>query len=325
MSGKTNRNQQKKSDGITRRDFLKLAGVLGAGAVYSAYFTEIETVFGAVADGSKHMIWLQGASDTGCTISLLQGVNPDLIDAVTQFKIASDFNPTIMIPSGDAAVSTLKNAASGTTPLDILVVEGAIPTGNYCTIGESGGKPVPVETWVKTLGAKAKYVVAVGTCASFGGIPGGAPNPTGCRSVGTVLGRTVINIPGCPAHPDWVLLTLATILSGTSPSLDTRGMPRAFFSSEDMHDHCPLHDRYYEHDRFASRPGEMGCLMRLGCKGPDTRGDCPQRLWNNKTAFCMSGPWVNGVQTINAGAPCIGCTMPGFPDAFSPFSKVVDD
>lgn len=299
---------------IKRRDFLKLAGSMGAGAVYALYGTEMSRLF-AQSAGVNHVVWLQGSSDSGCTISLLQGVDPDLVDAITNFRLAVDFNPTLMIPSGDQALAALSRAASGAVPLDLLIVEGAVPAGDFCSVGEINGRPVTLETWVRTLSGRARRVVAVGTCAAFGGIPAAVPNPTNCRPVSAFVSRTkLINIPGCPAHPDWVLLTLATLLSGSTPSLDDRRRPKAFFG-EKLHDDCPLK----ELDK-ARELGQTGCLVDLGCRGKITQGDCPNRLWNNKTSFCMSGPVERRRPVYNAGAPCIGCTEPGFPDPpFSPF------
>ncbi len=300
---------------MKRRDFIKLAGSMGAGAVYALYGVELGRLFGQVASGQVHVVWLQGASDSGCTISLLQGVNPDLVDAITNFRLAIDFHPTLMVPAGEEAMRPLIEATSGVVPLDVLIVEGAIPAGSFCTVGEVGGVPVPIETWVKNLGARARWVVAAGTCAAFGGIPAAAPNPTNSRAVSALLpGKTVVNIPGCPVHPDWLLLTLATVLGGTTPALDSRGRPVQIFDHE-IHERCPLKDR-----NEASRLAQPGCLIKVGCRGPITRGDCPTRLWNNGTSFCMSGPWSGGTQLFEAGAPCIGCTEPGFPDPpFSPF------
>ncbi len=309
---KKNKNKQetksKKSSAISRRDFLKISGIVGAGTALALYSFDVKRVLSAAVDGQIHVVWIQGSSDTGCTVSLLQGVSPDLIDAVTQFRLAIDFHPTIMVPAGSEATNVLQQISTGIQPIDVLIVEGAIPDGAYCTVGEVNGTPVPVKTWVEQLGAKAKYVVAVGTCAAYGGIPGAAPNPTRCMSVSEVLpGKTVVNIPGCPAHPDWILLTLSTILGGTMPILDAQGRPTTFFH-EDVHDDCPREDDY-EGNRFAQNPSDQGCLLHLGCRGPKTRADCRSRKWNNHTNYCVA-----------AGAPCIGCTEPGFPDApFSPF------
>jgi hydrogenase small subunit len=304
---------------LKRRDFLKAAGMLGAGAAVEALSGDLRRVYAQVADGRKHLIWLVGSCDSGCTISWIQGVSPDLVDVLQQFRLAVDFNPTLMIPSGDAAVKALNSAAWGTVPLDVLVVEGAVPAGNFCSVGESAGSPVPFETWVKRLAVRAKSIVAVGTCASFGGISAAQPNPTRCLPVSPVVSpKKVINIPGCPAHPDWITLTLADVLSGTTPALDGHGRPTVFFRKE-VHELCPLKEN---DDVFAPSFSQAGCLRQLGCRGPITKADCPTRLWNNRTSFCISGPRSGGSELYPAGAPCIGCTEPGFPDPpFSPFYK----
>ena len=304
---------------LKRRDFLKAAGMLGAGAAVEALSGDLRRVYAQVADGRKHLIWLVGSCDSGCTISWIQGVNPDLVDVIREFRLAVDFNPTLMIPAGEEAMQALRSAASGTVPLDVLVVEGAVPQGYFCSLGENAGSPIPFENWVKRLAARAKSVVAVGTCASYGGIPAARPNPTNCRPVSTVVSsKKVINVPGCPAHPDWITLTLANVLSGISPALDGFNRPTAFFSKE-VHENCPLKEN---DDVYAPSFSQPGCLRRLGCRGPITKADCPTRLWNNRTSFCITGPIVGGQELYPAGAPCIGCTEPGFPDPpFSPFYK----
>ncbi len=310
---------------ITRRDFLKLSSTIGISAVISLYSPNIKRVFAEVnEEGGPHVIWLQGAGDTGCTISLLQGSgteeSPDLVDVIRMFRLSVDFQPTIMIPSGDQAIKTLEEAAEGIMPLDMLIVEGAIPEGNYCTVGEIGGNPVPFKDWVSILGSKAKHVVAVGTCAAFGGIPAAMPNPTGCISVAETLQKEVINIPGCPPHPDWITLTLATVLSGFNPKLDSLNRPKPFFQDK-IHTNCQLKRSCYDIEKYAVEPSDAGCLFRLGCKGKKTLGDCPIRHWNNSVSSCTSGLWSDeDTQVYPAGAPCIGCTEPEFPEnPFSPF------
>ncbi len=308
---------------LARRDFLKLVGVAGISAVIKLYSLDIASVFAQSTNESVHVIWLQGAGDTGCTMSWLQGADPDLVDVIRNFKLSVDFQPTIMIPSGDAAIKSLEDAAMGITPLDVLIVEGAVPTGHYCTVGEIAGTPVPFEDWVSVLAERAQYIVAVGTCAAFGGIPAAAPNPTGCRSVAETLGKNfdeIINIAGCPPHPDWITLTLATVLQGNTISLDKYGRPREFFRNN-IHTNCPL-KRRHEENKYAEYPSDEGCLINLGCKGksPGARGDCPTRLWNNQTSSCTAGKWIDNTQLYPAGAPCIGCTEPEFPEyPWSPF------
>ncbi|MFH1773860.1 MAG: hydrogenase small subunit [Methanobacteriota archaeon] len=285
---------------INRRDFLKLAGTIGVGAVLGTYKSEIADVFAQAADKGVKLVWLQGQGCTGCTVSLIQGTHPDLYDAILKLQVDIPFHPTIMAAAGKPAIDALE----AVNP-DILVIEGAVPNAEYC---EVGGKPF-VDV-VKTMAAKSGVVVAVGTCAAFGGIPAAKGNPTNARSVSKVLGKTVVNIPGCPAHPDWILLVAASVILGIIPELDDKGRPVAFFG-EEIHENCARRG-YYDKGDFAEDFTESDmsyekCLWKVGCKAPVTRADCAVRKWNNGVNVCM-----------NAGAPCIGCADPGFPDSVSP-------
>jgi len=311
----------------TRRQFLKATAVLGAAGVYSLYARDVAAVFSAAAQGDVHVVWFQGASDTGCTISLLQGTHPDLIDAITDFKLSVDFHPNIMFSEGDAAVRTLRDAAEGIKPLDVFILEGSVPEGNFGTVGEIDGEPVPMDSWVGMLASQAKYVVAVGTCAAFGGIPGASPFPTNARGLqfhqygkGGALGSDfrskaglpVINIPGCPPHPDWMILTLVDVLQGFAPDLDGFQRPKALFGRT-VHDQCPRLG-YYEKGEFAAKFGDLTCLWKLGCRGPISYADCPTIKWNNGVNSC----------TI-LGSGCRACVDPSFPDPpSSPFFKEVE-
>lgn len=174
------------------------------------------------------------------------------------------------------------------------------------------GQEVTALNAVTNLAPAAAAVICVGTCASFGGIPAGNPNPTGIRSVSEVSGVSTINIPGCPAHPDWVVGTVAQLLAGVVPELDTDGRPKLFFDSEThtIHRNCPR-----RHREEAESYGIEGlCLREVGCKGPQTQGDCYARQWNNGTNWC-----------IGANAVCLGCTQKGFPDQFTPFFSGKDE
>ena len=142
-------------------------------------------------------------------------------------------------------------------------------------------------------------MVAVGSCASFGGIPGAENNPTGAISAVQHLknqgvSTPAILIPGCPCHPDWLLGTLTHVLKVGIPPLDALGRPKAFFSRL-MHDQCARFPDY-EREKFAKTFGDEGCLFKLGCLGPITHTDCALRQWNGGVNSC-----------IRAGAPCTGC------------------
>jgi hydrogenase small subunit len=192
--------------------------------------------------------------------------------------------------------------------------------GVYGTVGEKEGREIPMVEWVKSLAEDAMAVVALGTCASYGGIFGAKPNPTGCIGVSALLDKVgistpVINVPGCPPHPDWFTGTVARVLLGGLPSaeeVDDDGRLLTFYGKL-IHENCPRR-AYFDEGKFAKKFGDEGCLHELGCKGPLTYADCPIRLWNNGQNWC-----------IGSGGVCIGCTQPEFPDLFSPMYVKVSD
>ncbi len=293
---------------IGRREFLKYC--IGSAAALGLPLSALGNLEKAFAAGTlPTVVWLNGANCTGCTVSLANRFSSqaptDIADLLVN-TIDLAFHPNLMGAVGDSAVDILKQATSGDF---ILAVDGGIPTafeGNACMVWTENGQEVTALKAVQTLAPKAKAVVSVGTCASFGGVPAGNPNPTGIKSVRDASGRSTINIPGCPTHPDWIVWTVAQLLSGTTVALDSYGRPATLFSSENMnvHERCPRDD-----SGEAQNFGEEGrCLKELGCKGPRTQADCPVRKWNSGTNWC-----------IGANAMCLGCTESGFPDKFSPF------
>lgn len=264
-------------------------------------------------------IWLQAAGCSGCSVSLLNTTNPSiknlLIDEVLPMKhLNLRFHPTIMAGAGKPVLEVLEESPQQAPGRYILIVEGAVPTagrGVYGSIGERDGEPVSMMTRILELATNASVVLAVGTCATSGGIPAAEPNPSGCVSVARLLGEhgintPVINIPGCPPHPDWFVGTVATVLlTGGPGELDEYGRPKAFYGKT-IHENCPRR-AYYDEGKFATKFGEPGCNYNLGCRGPVTYADCPLRLWNDRVNWC-----------VGCGSTCIGCTEAAFPDGLSP-------
>jgi hydrogenase small subunit len=256
--------------------------------------------------GGPPVIWLAASNCTGCTVSLANLVStqrPSNVGDLLINTINLAYHPNLMGAAGDLAVQSLRAAEAGAF---ILAVEGSIPTlydGKTCFLWSENGRDVTAMEAVMNLTPKAAHVLCIGTCSSFGGIPGASPNPTAAKSVKALTGRSTINIPGCPAHPDWIVGTIAKLLAGTAPTLDSYGRPRDYFSSR-VHDRCPRREA-----QWATTFGQEGrCLHNLGCKGVNTRADCATRQWNNKTNWC-----------VGANALCIGCTESRFPDFYSPF------
>ena len=296
---------------LTRREFLRAQAMAAAALGLSASgLTRLEQVL--AAEGAAPVVWLQAQDCTACSVSLLNSVRYATVDGLLLNTIDLNFHTTVMAAAGDLAVAAAQDTLNQGGY--ILVADGAIPTlegGRYCYLWEG----MTALDGVKAFAAKASWILAVGTCASYGGVCAGTPNPTGAQSVGQVLGNPskLINLPGCPPHPDWMVGTIAYLLGeGVAPALDSYRRPTGYYG-ERVHEECPLNDRYYEEGIFALYPGATGCLRKQGCRGPSTRADCPQRRWNAADA----GVGVNWC--IGAGGPCYGCTEPTFPDGMSPF------
>ncbi|MBD3321837.1 MAG: hydrogenase small subunit [Chitinivibrionales bacterium] len=254
------------------------------------------------------VIWLQGQSCSGCSISLLNSIDPDIASVITA-HISLNFHQTVSFGTGDAAVRVIHKAVQDKRDDFVLVVEGSIPAKSdlYCTLGQINGHHKGIREWIEQLGSQAKAVIAIGTCATYGGIPAAeiratGDNPTGATSLSEILPhRQVINVPGCPPHPDWMVGTLVQVVLKRRPGLDQYGRPLLYFS-ETVHDNCERL-KYYKQNKFAEHWGDEGCLYKLGCLGIDTHCDIPKRKW------------VGGVNSCTgSGSGCIGCTEPVFPD-----------
>lgn len=297
---------------LTRRDFLKAVGAvasaLGFGGPGMAGLRE--AIGGEAAQQGFPVVWLQAQGCSGCSVSLMNSIQYGSIADLLVETLDVKFHPTLMAASGALARSAAEDAydAGGY----VLVVEGAIPTaarGAYCSLWDG----MTALAGVRRYAGRASFIVGVGTCAAFGGVVAGAPNPTRARGLGSrFAGQRVINIPGCPVHPDWVVGTLAHVIAnGEAPALDRYGRPREFFSGK-LHEKCPLKGQ-----PEAEALGESGCLAGLGCKGRWCRADCPQRRWN------AAAPGEEGVNwCVGAGSPCYGCTEPTFPDGMSPLYQL---
>lgn len=253
----------------------------------------------------RNLVWLELDGCSGNIISIMNGTDPGFSYLISQMTNFIYCNSLIASEGTDAIQQLL-----GMVGRDfILAVEGAVSTkdnGFYSVIGRSSEGTVTGLWAVKQLGEAAAHVIAVGACASHGGVSAARPNPAGCTGVQSVLERKVIKLPGCPCHPDWFMGTLAYIILYGEPPLDENGCPLMFYSTT-IHDRCPRRS-YFDQGIFATKLGDKTCMFRLGCRGPITRIDCPVRLWNAHVN------WPVGDDT-----PCIGCAQFGFPDAMEPF------
>jgi hydrogenase small subunit len=273
-------------------------------------------------------VYIAGAACSGCSVSLLNALNPSvqnlLIDPIVPGKhVSLKFHATVMAGQGEPVIEVLKDISREKPNEFILLIDGSIPVaedGLYCRLGELDGKELTMKDMSADLARKALAVIGVGTCASFGGIPSGYPNPTGVKSVAAFLDdegieKPVINISGCPPHPDWMIGTIADVLINGLPTedkLDDALRPKAFFG-ELIHDNCPRRG-FFDAGQFAKKTSDPGCLYEIGCKGPVTYADCPTRKWNNGVNWC-----------IGSGAQCIGCVEPDFHDTLAPMFEKLDE
>ena len=273
-------------------------------------------------------VWIAGGTCGGCSVSVLNAVAPSiknvLIDELVPGRhISLKFHTNISAGSGDPVIKVIENVGEKNENEFLLIVEGAVSTaeeGIFCSVGEKNHRPVAFRQWVVDLGKKAMAVIALGTCSAFGGIPGGRPNPSGVRAVMDIfkeekIKTPLINIPGCPPHPDWFIGTVAKILIMGLPKaeeLDDWLRPKEFYGTL-IHENCPRRP-YFDEGKFAKKFGDPGCLYELGCKGPITYADCPLRQWNNGVNWC-----------IRAGMGCQGCTQPEFPDLLGSFYEKLTD
>ena len=290
--------------GVSRRSLLR----------YAAWMTSLlalpPSAAPALAAGlakarRQSVIWLSFQECTGCTESLTRSYSPSLEDLIFDF-ISLDYHHTLQAASGDAAEGARRQAMRDNKGEYIVVVDGSIPLGAGGAYSVIAGQS-NVDMLAETI-ADAKAVVAVGTCAAYGGLPGAQPNPTGAVPVShLVQGKPLINIPGCPPMPQAMAGTLTHILSfGRLPELDAQHRPLAFFG-ETIHDRC-YRRPFYERGLFAKSFDDEGarqgwCLYELGCKGPVTYNACASLKWNGGVSF-----------PIQSGHGCIGCSEAGFWD-----------
>ncbi|MHC1684393.1 MAG: hydrogenase small subunit [Clostridiaceae bacterium] len=252
-----------------------------------------------------NLIWLEACGCSGNIISLLNAENPDVPYFLTQM-VNMTFNNSVMGSEGENAFEKFMETLETEF---ILVVEGAVTSkdyGLYNIIASYNEKLISAAEAITLAAGRAKYILAVGTCASYGGISAAKPNPSLSKSVPEFLRSQVIRIPGCPANPRWVISTIAHLISYGVPELDSEGRP-LFLYEETIHTYCSRRS-FFDNNIFASKLGDKECMYKLGCRGPITRADCAIRKWNGRINW-----------PVEDNTPCIGCVNKGFPDQMEPF------
>jgi hydrogenase small subunit len=253
------------------------------------------------------LVWFEGNACSGDSISLLNSVAPGLRQILCSLVAVKYWNALMPDQGTRAREMLFQTAEAGDF---ILAVEGAIATagqGRYVIPFQNDESVFTSEELLHYLAPKARFIMAVGTCAAFGGPSAARPNPSGSKGVWELIqDRPVINVPGCPVNPDWFIGTLYHLVRFGLPEVDRYQRPTLFYG-QTVHSLCQRRS-YFDHHCFAAAPGDAECMYSLGCMGPVAGADCPNRLWNDH----LNWP-------VQASTPCIGCTKSGFPDRSSPF------
>jgi NiFe hydrogenase small subunit HydA len=331
---------------MNRRTFIKAVGVLGASLFLQTYKSDMAKALTELPE--TKVLWLHGVMDSGCTISMLDGENPDIVEFLQLFNLNLMFQEVLMMQQGIFVDGKLANTSELNSEIlleeilenekgYILISEGAVAngpdgTGKYMMIGGKTYKEI-----YEVAARNASVIVAIGQCATHSGVNAAESEidalldhrgiaftlEDSSKGIVDLLGidTPVININGCPAHPDWVFLTIGAIALGKirvpddlPEVLDRWNRPKVFFPPDHtIHDNCPRRG-YYDRGEFETTVGGPKCLWKLGCKGPYSHADCATRNWNGNLTFCPQ-----------AGSPCIGCVQPGFPDSTRPFFVEIED
>lgn len=278
-------------------------------------------------NGPFTVLWLQSGGCGGCSMSLLNAEAPDVYTGFRQANIELLWHPSLSEASTDDFVGLLNNILHGKQHLDALCIEGSIMqgpngTGNFHRLAGTGR---PMMSWVEDLANQARYTLAMGSCAAFGGITAGGCNPgDACglqysgHQIGGLLGGDwvspsglpVINVAGCPTHPNWITETLMQLALDDfdASDIDELQRPRSY-ADHLVHHGCPRNE-FYEYKASAEQASDNGCMMEhMGCLGTQAHADCNTRLWNGQGS-CLRG-----------GYACINCTAPDFEEPGHPFAE----
>src|SRR6201987_4308243 len=307
-----------KKSGVSRRNFLQLcskiivAAPVGLALTHKATAAQVAKLVGKARRPS--VIWLHFQDCTGCTETLLRTSAPDVAHLILDV-ISLDYHETLMAASGAQAEAALRSAMEENAGKYVLVCEGSIPTRDDGVFMELGSRPA-IQV-VKEVASQAAAVIAMGSCASWGGVPSADPNPTGAVGVDSVIsGKPIINLPGCPPNPyNLLAVVLEYVTMGRLPEMDQFGRPK-FAYERVIHENCPRR-AHFDAGRFAAGFGEERHrkgrgLYKTGCKGPVTHAACSTRHFNE----------VPGVWPIGIGAPCVGCTEKGVVWSMGTFDTV---
>jgi len=296
--------------GISRRQFLgfcaSMAAILGLPKTAAAAIAD------AVETGKRPiMVWLEFQDCAGNTESFLRSAHPTVAEIILD-TISLNYHETLMAAAGFQAESALEQVVAKHRGEYVALVEGSIPDGldsGYCMVGGRSALDI-----ARAVCGGAAATVAVGTCATFGGIPAARPNPTRALSVADAVPevKNLINMSACPMNAENLAALIVYHLTIKRwPPLDQYRRP-LFAYGVSIHDGCERR-AHFDSGQYVTQWGDDAhrhgyCLYKMGCKGPATHQNCPQVQWNEHTNW-----------PVGCGHPCVGCAEPNFWDVMTPF------
>ncbi|HET7294433.1 MAG TPA: hydrogenase small subunit [Vicinamibacteria bacterium] len=302
--------QELEARGVSRREFMGFCSAMAAALALPR--TAVARIAAEIEKTEKPvLVWLEFQDCCGNSESFLRASRPTAAEIVLD-TLSVDYHETIMAAAGRQAEENLARTIKERAGKYLVVVEGSIPTGAngaYCMIGGRSALDI-----VREACAGAAATIAMGTCATFGGLPAAAPNPTGALGVADAVPgvKNLINLSACPANAENLTALIVYFLTFKHwPPLDAWRRP-LFAYGKSIHDNCERRahfDAGQYVEAWGDEPHRTGyCLYKMGCKGPVTFQNCPNVRWNEGTSW-----------PIGCGHPCIGCAEPDFWDKMTPF------
>ncbi|WP_026340837.1 hydrogenase small subunit [Thioalkalivibrio sp. ALJT] len=296
--------EELRRQGISRRSFLKFCAAVASSMAIPA--SMVPAMAESLAKARRQsVIWMSYQECTGCIESLTRSYTPTLESMLFNF-ISLDYQHALQAAAGRQAEDALHQAMEDNWGEYLVIADGSIPLkddGVYSTVdGHTNLESI------KEVAEGAAAIIAIGTCAAYGGVGAAKPNPTGAVGVDQIItDKPILNVPGCPPMPEVMTGVLTSYLAfGRLPDVDSKKRPLAFFG-DTIHDRC-YRRPYYDLGLYAKSFDDEGarkgwCLYELGCKGPITYNACATTKWNQGTSW-----------PVQSGHGCIGCSEPNFWD-----------
>lgn len=242
------------------------------------------------------IVWFCAITCNGNTHSLLSANSSRFELLLNNFDFI--YHPSLTVDK------SLEDILNQEEKIDFLLVEGSISSNkDFFTINEDS-----TFNLLNKLASKSNYIISVGSCASFGGVHAKFTQNDDVCSINKAINKdiiknlkhNIINLTGCPVHPEWILQTLFTLKTFGKISIDEIGRPKELYGM--LAHHGCTRNEYFEWKVEGNFGQKEGCLFySQGCRGPMTHSSCNKILWNEVSS------------KTRIGMPCIGCTEADFP------------